>query len=174
MRAALSFLFVLSACTGDGFAPVPEVPSPESSGPICADFGVPSEPLTFRADRSRPLGLRTPVRREAQLTCCHTSTETIRGWVAPALRQASSCYERALRRSPTLAGRIEVHFELGWDGRAALACEDDPERARGVGDRELVACVVEAFRAVHGAPPRGCGVRQIRFPIDFAPNTYAR
>lgn len=141
-----------------------------AEAPICVDFGLPGEPSTLRVDTNIRLGERVPTLRPTATSCCYTSRETIRGWVQPALTRAKTCYEHALRRSPDLEGRLEVDFELGWNGRAAVACEGRPAHARGVEDRELVQCVVEAFRAVQGAPPGGCGVRRVRFPIHLSPN----
>lgn len=72
-----------------------------------------------------------------------------------------SCYERAARTNPTLAGRLVVHFTVGESGRAINAS------VRGV-DPELDACVERAVgRLVFPAP--ACGAAEFEYPVTVGP-----
>ena len=73
------------------------------------------------------------------------------------------CYERALRDHPTLAGRIEVRFTIGPEGRVnSIRPEGLPEAP------EVGACVANVIRRVEFPRPTG-GAVEFSFPFTFSP-----
>jgi outer membrane biosynthesis protein TonB len=77
----------------------------------------------------------------------------------PALR---NCYERALKKNPTLGGKISVKFTIGTNGRVtgAKATTDT------VGDSSVTSCVIGKFRGFKFAKPEGGSVSYV-YPIVF-------
>jgi outer membrane biosynthesis protein TonB len=72
------------------------------------------------------------------------------------------CYEAALAKSPTLAGRVSVRFVVGVDGRVASA----ENRGSTLADAKVVDCVVQAFSKLRFPAPKG-GTVDIVYPLDF-------
>lgn len=74
-----------------------------------------------------------------------------------------SCYERALRNNPTLAGRLEVHFTIGTSGRVTAANSSGLPASPEVG-----TCVTQRIRGLVFPTPDG-GAVDFSFPFTFAP-----
>ncbi len=72
------------------------------------------------------------------------------------------CYEAALTKSPTLAGKVSVHFIVGVDGSVASAENSGSTLA----DAKVVDCVVQAFSKLRFPAPKG-GTVDIVYPLDF-------
>ncbi len=72
-----------------------------------------------------------------------------------------SCYERASRNNPALAGRLTVRFTVGESGRATSAS------VQGV-DPELDACVERAVQRMVFPVP-ACGAADYQYPITVGP-----
>lgn len=87
-------------------------------------------------------------------------TKTVRGRMG-ALR---NCYEKALKKNPTLEGKIAVKFTIGTSGRvtAATASSDT------LGDPTVTACVVGKFKTFSFDKPEGGSVQYV-YPIVFKP-----
>jgi hypothetical protein len=76
------------------------------------------------------------------------------------------CYERALARSPTLAGRLNVRFAVQPDGAVTeIAIEESTLR-----DEALHACIVDVFRALRFPAGDSEGPLRLNFPLTFVPD----
>lgn len=74
-----------------------------------------------------------------------------------------SCYERALRNNPTLAGRLDVRFTIGTAGRVTSISSSGLNQAPDVG-----SCVTARIRGLVFPPPTG-GAVDFSFPFNFTP-----
>ncbi|MCK6547408.1 AgmX/PglI C-terminal domain-containing protein [Myxococcota bacterium] len=75
------------------------------------------------------------------------------------------CYQRALAKAPTLAGRIVARLSIGADGRV-LAVE---LTADAIGDADLAQCLVRTLRSyVFPASPDGSAIT-VTYPFTFSP-----
>jgi len=85
-------------------------------------------------------------------------TKTVRKNM-PALR---NCYEKALKKNPTLEGKISVKFTIGTNGRvtSASAASDS------IGDASVSSCVIDKFRGFVFDKPEGGSVSYV-YPIVF-------
>ncbi|TVR02382.1 MAG: hypothetical protein EA398_07960 [Deltaproteobacteria bacterium] len=79
--------------------------------------------------------------------------DNINGVLRRANRQIESCYQRALGNNPSLAGRMEVRFEIGGDGRVASV--RIPSHNLG---REVQSCIEGVFRGLRFRAPDGGSV----------------
>ncbi len=76
------------------------------------------------------------------------------------------CYERALARSPTLAGRLKVRFAVQPDGAVTeVAIEESTLR-----DEAMHACIVDVFRALRFPAGDPEGPLRLNFPLTFVPD----
>ena len=91
-----------------------------------------------------------------------SDAEGIRQTVEGAKGRLEACYDRALKRDPTVQGRVEVEFYVSG-GRAAQA----QVFADTTGDAELGACLTTAFRRMR-FPTRAEG--EVLYPLVFAPS----
>ena len=73
------------------------------------------------------------------------------------------CYEKRLRESPTLQGKLVTRFDIGPSGRVIGATAD------GITDRELIVCVVTAVRNFEFDKPHSGGKLRIAYPFKFEP-----
>ena len=80
------------------------------------------------------------------------------------LRSVRRLYERALRRSSTLRGRLELVLEIGADGRVLRASLGEGS----IADRELRAGLIELARRWRFPRPPGGRPVTIRYPFVFA------
>jgi outer membrane biosynthesis protein TonB len=84
-------------------------------------------------------------------------------YVAAHTDDVRDCYARRLLERPTLQGRLLVRFDIGPSGRVIGAT------AEGLGDSQLVLCVVAAVRRWEFERPRSGGKLRILFPFRLAP-----
>jgi hypothetical protein len=84
---------------------------------------------------------------------------------------AEECYVRALKKNPTLAGKLVVSFTIAGDrrvGGVVDSAEIDP--SSDLADPEMSDCVKESMMSVaFGAPPDGLPTVSVTYPIVFAP-----
>lgn len=73
-----------------------------------------------------------------------------------------ACYERELLAAPALAGRVDLEFTIGTDGKVVKA------RGSGMKEAKLVDCVVRQVQALEFPPPKG-GTVKVRYPLTFKP-----
>ncbi|HOX47189.1 MAG TPA: TonB family protein [Myxococcota bacterium] len=82
--------------------------------------------------------------------------------------QLQSCYERGLRRNPTLEGRVTLRFTIDERGRVTEA----RSAPSALGDREVEACLVSRLKSWTFPGPQAGSV-QIAFPLVFRPGERA-
>jgi hypothetical protein len=75
------------------------------------------------------------------------------------------CYEHALAKDATLAGRIEIKFTIGADGYAKSITHDGSTLA----DKDLMGCVDRNVALLSFDPPTS-GIATITYPLIFAPH----
>jgi hypothetical protein len=91
------------------------------------------------------------------------SADAIRQTIGRAIGGIKGCYERALRRNPTLGGRVTIEFTVGGGGRVMDARATDNTIAPEVGD-----CIVARIRSLRFPPPENGNVK-ISNPFFFQP-----
>jgi hypothetical protein len=75
----------------------------------------------------------------------------------------TSCYERALRNNPALAGRLDARFTLSESGRASVV------EVRGLSEApEVGMCIASAIRRLAFPQPAG-GTVVFTFPFTVTP-----
>jgi MYXO-CTERM domain-containing protein len=75
------------------------------------------------------------------------------------------CYESGLRKNPTLAGRVTTKLEI--DGTGAVTSATDAGST--VPDKDVVDCVVRAFKTLTFPEPEGKSKVTVVYPIELAP-----
>ena len=82
-------------------------------------------------------------------------------------RRASirAAYEKALKRSPRLAGKLVIRLVIGANGRVteASVVEDT------IGDADLARAIVGVVRRFRFPRPSGGTTVEVRYPFVFAP-----
>ena len=78
------------------------------------------------------------------------------------------CYESALAKDPTLAGRLATKFVIGRDGNVA-SVSDASSGPDMLPDAEARACVVQEFATIAYPRPYG-GIVTVIYPIIFKPD----
>ncbi len=73
------------------------------------------------------------------------------------------CYEQALKRDPTLSGKVTIQFTIKGDGRVSSARTTMNELTPAVG-----SCMVKAFKRMRFPPPEG-GTVTFEYPFMFTP-----
>jgi hypothetical protein len=91
------------------------------------------------------------------------SGDAVRATVGRALGGIKACYERALRRNPTLGGRVTIRFTVGGGGRVVSASAANNSISPEVG-----SCIVGRFQAMRFPPPEGGNVT-FSYPFFFQP-----
>ncbi len=91
--------------------------------------------------------------------------DMIRRTVGRAIGGIKACYERSLRRAPTLMGRLQIEFTINTGGRVSAARVTDSTLPTEVGE-----CVIGRIRSLRFAPPDG-GPVTVSYPFFFAPRS---
>ena len=78
------------------------------------------------------------------------------------------CYQKRVQERPTLQGKLVARFDIGPSGRVIGATAD------GIGDAQLVACVVAAVRKWEFEKPVAGGKLRIAFPFKLTPEVGQR
>ncbi|MDJ0761776.1 MAG: AgmX/PglI C-terminal domain-containing protein [Myxococcota bacterium] len=79
------------------------------------------------------------------------------------LGSIKGCYERALRRDPTLGGKVTVRFTISGSGKVSAARTTLNELTPEVGN-----CIVSAFKRFRFPQPDG-GALTVEYPFMFTP-----
>lgn len=74
------------------------------------------------------------------------------------------CYEQALKRDPTLAGKVTIRFTISGSGKVTTARTTLNELTPAVG-----TCMVNAFKRMRFPPPEG-GEVTFEYPFMFTPS----
>jgi Ca-activated chloride channel family protein len=88
----------------------------------------------------------------------------IKRYVKRRVAQIQYCYEKALLRTPALAGTLTTQFVISPDGLVAAAT------ATGLGDKEVEACVAQTLKAIEFPRVEGGGTIQVNYPFVLRPN----
>jgi hypothetical protein len=123
-----------------------------SAEEACREVSAPPPPAERRSVRSGP-----PI----------TNTIPPRMVMRPVAERAAclrACYEDGLSRTPSLHGRVAVHFVIDLDGWVRIARLDSED----TGDPVFVACIVKQFVGLHYAEPDG-GRVSVVYPVVFSP-----
>ena len=91
------------------------------------------------------------------------SADAVRRTVGRAIGGIKGCYERALRRNPTLGGRVSIRFTIGGGGRVVSASASNNTISPEVGN-----CIVARIRSLRFPPPEGGNVT-FSYPFFFQP-----
>lgn len=92
--------------------------------------------------------------------------EIIRRVIRPHFGEVKGCYEPALAKQPTLAGRILVQFTVAASGQVVAAAVQDST----VGNTSVEPCIVNAVRHWKFPKPLGGGVVVISYPFVLSPS----
>jgi len=121
-----------------------------------------SDAIGEEREISGKVGRGTP--REGPRSIGKLSPEAVRRAVGRNLGGIKRCYERALPRNPTLAGRITVNFTIGGGGRVVSASSGGDT----MGEPRVTECVVRSIRSIRFPAPEGGNV-DFSYPFIFAP-----
>ncbi len=91
--------------------------------------------------------------------------EIIRRIVRRHLNEVRYCYEQALPRHPTLAGRVVTQFTIGKDGQVIAAVL----QSSTLGMASVESCVVGAIKRWPFPSPERGGMTIVSYPFQFAP-----
>ncbi|HMI85037.1 MAG TPA: VIT domain-containing protein [Polyangiaceae bacterium] len=71
------------------------------------------------------------------------------------------CYQSGLARDPSLAGRVNVRFVIGQEGEVVSVMNGGDD----LSDRDVVTCVLGAFRGTRFPEPGASGYVTVAFPV---------
>lgn len=91
--------------------------------------------------------------------------ELVRRVVRQHLNEVRYCYEQALSRQPTLAGRVVVQFTIAPTGRVLVSAL----QSSSLEAPNVEACVVAATRRWEFPQPSGGGLVVVSYPFQLAP-----
>jgi hypothetical protein len=133
----------------------PPSPSPAPPPPLRAVTGI---------DRARAIrGNVSLGRGEATGGADAIDVARVDSLVRGQLGGITSCYERALRNNPALAGRLDARFALSESGRASVV------EVRGLSEApEVGSCIAAAIRRLAFPQPAG-GTVVFTFPFTVTP-----
>jgi hypothetical protein len=81
------------------------------------------------------------------------------------MNQLRHCYQRALQRSPNLAGKIAVKFIIGQNGRVSKAST----KYSTMGSPAVEMCINDRFMRLQFPAPKGDGIVIVSYPFIFSP-----
>ena len=87
----------------------------------------------------------------------------IRRYIRKKLPLVKHCYEKQLLVQPDLAGTVMTTFTISGNGAVLSAV------AKGLGNRNVVACVEAALKSIQFPQPEGGGLVSVRYPFTFRP-----
>lgn len=96
--------------------------------------------------------------------CSGSATGALQSAVGSRTGAARGCYERALRQSSTLEGRLVARVRVDQGGNVCAASIGDDSLHSG----EVSSCVLNLFRGQKFPPPSG-GCVDINVPFNFHP-----
>lgn len=147
--------------------PVPPVAPP--SGPPVAPSGPPVVPMPATPP---PLPPPEPEPPSAPTVSDGTEVrgsldrEVIRSTIRRHVSEVRYCYEEALARDPTLAGRVTVSFVIGPTG-AVQSASSSRSTLSGPRATEVAECIVRRVRTWTFPAPDGGGIVAVDYPFVF-------
>jgi hypothetical protein len=135
-------------------APTPAAaPAPEASEPGSPPSSAAPAPADSAASDDAPEDTRT--------------MEVIAAVVKANRQKARDCYEKGLKKTPTMKGDLVVHFTLKPNGKVKEA-ELNRERST-LSDPDVVKCVIEVIKSLE-YPKSSKGFEStINYPFNFNP-----
>ncbi|HEX4517715.1 MAG TPA: AgmX/PglI C-terminal domain-containing protein [Polyangiaceae bacterium] len=174
-------LFVFLAACGSNAPPRTEIaiapPPSATTTPIAVSvsMNVETPPDNNESDENAlVIRMTEPKNTSRGIPVVHVSTdatmvglprEVIRRVVRQNVAPIRTCYEKALRAKPDLAGRVVVRFKIDAAGNVATS---ESTSATTLASPDAVACVVDAFKPLVFPEPEG-GAVIVNYPIVFAP-----
>lgn len=89
--------------------------------------------------------------------------EAVRRVIRSILSQIRACYERSLRRDPTLTGKVVINFEIGAGGRVVAA----RPKSNTLADSSVGSCVAERIQEQRFPEPPGGTIAVVAYPFVF-------
>jgi hypothetical protein len=108
-------------------------------GPLVT-AGTPGAPAIANAPRDAPVTVETP--EPPAVDSRRITPAAVAARVRERLPAIRACYERELKRQPTMSGRLVVAFSIGPGGRVAGTAIDADE----IGDAQVARCVATVLR----------------------------
>jgi hypothetical protein len=127
-------------------------PGPSGYGDQVADFGP-------RKARAPDISISSPVVRGG------LDKEIVRRVVRQHLNEVRYCYEEALPRHPTLAGRVVAQFTIAPTGRVLVSAL----QSSSLGAPTVEACIVASTRRWQFPQPTGGGLVVVSYPFQLTP-----
>jgi hypothetical protein len=90
---------------------------------------------------------------------------TVTSMVRRSLERFRLCYESALRKNPTLQGKVVARFEIDRTG----AVKNAKDGGSDLPDKELVDCVVKGFNGLSFPEPATKDKVTVEVPLTFTP-----
>jgi hypothetical protein len=147
---------VLGACAGSpANASAPASVSVSGPAPSVEAGDVPP-PVFVREAESAPA--------EARERCQGTMTADLLAELMHRGQATRGCYESALRKEPTLGGRMQIAIRVGVDGQVVSAGVVSDT----IGSKSLKDCVLKVARGPFREAPQG-GCVDVSMPINFQP-----
>ena len=90
--------------------------------------------------------------------------ESIAGAIRADLKALRACYERELKKSPSLEGKMVVSFVIGADGRVKKAQDASQPPFPSA---KVTTCLLTRFRDLRFPKPNGGGEVNVKYPFLF-------
>jgi TonB family protein len=90
------------------------------------------------------------------------SKDIIRGVMKEHAKQLTACHERALAKTPGLAGKIAVKFVIAADGTVR-----DTQITESMHSAAVETCVMAEIQTWTFPKPKGGGIVIVNFPLVF-------
>lgn len=90
-------------------------------------------------------------------------TEVIQRIVRSNISTIQACYEKAMTKAPSLAGKVAVKFVINADGSVSSAAASDTN----ITDADMVSCVCGAVKKMAFPQPDG-GAMVVTYPFNFS------
>ncbi len=107
---------------------------------------------------------RAPLLRAASRARARIPPETIQRVVRQSFGRFRVCYEGALRRNPSLEGRVAVKFAIDPSGAVSVASDGGSD----LPDEAVIDCVVRGFASLT-FPEFASGTVTVVYPLVFTP-----
>lgn len=94
-----------------------------------------------------------------------THTAEIRSKMVANMKGFKSCYEKALRQQPNLAGKVVLKWTISEDGTVKAAEVKESELKTPTAE----SCLIEKLQAIKFLPPDAGVESDVTYPLIFRP-----
>lgn len=91
--------------------------------------------------------------------------EVIKRIVRQNFSAIQACYEKAMTKDPTLAGKVALRFTIDAQGAVSSAAVGDTT----IADADMATCLVAVMRKMSFPAPENGGTMVVTYPLNFAP-----